>query len=359
VTGRSSVLPLEQTRRARIDCSFARSSNRKVSAFRQQALAAGAKCILSSANSHWSGFRLDIYHLPARSALQNAYVYNPTVGLVTAGRANVQVHVGGAKLQLLAEPGRIGLLCPEYEIKTVSWSGCLEVAYVEVCGPLLGPLAGGRSEAYQPRLSSLHGIQDTQVQTLIGAMRAELLTQCRTGRIYAESLSLALAACLTKKYSVSEAGMDKRRRARLAPAQLQLIREYIKNNFANNPSLTELAGVAQLSPYHFSRLFKNTMGITPHQYILRERIAESKTLLNSKNMPIAEIALSLGFASQSHFSDVFRKLTGRTPKDEQRAVRVLRRSVGPEGDSKLEAQPAEPGLAHADVTRHAASTATF
>jgi AraC family transcriptional regulator len=117
--------------------------------------------------------------------------------------------------------------------------------------------------------------------------------------------------------------MDKRRRPRLTPHQLRLIQEYIKDDLANNPSLNQIAAVARLSPYHFSRLFKNTVGMTPHQYVLRERIAESRILLNSRDMSIAEVALSLGFASQSHFSDVFRKMTGRTPKDEQRTVRAL------------------------------------
>jgi AraC family transcriptional regulator len=323
VSGTSSVPSLVPTRETSAGCSFAGSSHRKASTFPQRALAAGAECVLSSNNSNWSGFRLDVYRLPASSVLENAYVRNATVGLVTAGRSNVQLHVGGAKLQVLAEPGRIGLLCPEYEIKTVSWSGSLEVAYVEICGPLLGPLVSDRSEGYRPMLSSLHGIRDTQVQTLINAMRAELLAECCTGRIYAESLSLALAACLTKKYSVSASESDKRRRPRLTPSQLRLIQDYIRENLADNPSLTELAAVARLSPYHFSRLFKNTIGVTPHQYVLRERIAESQILLNSRHMSIAEIALSLGFASQSHFSDVFRKMTGRTPKDAQRAVRVV------------------------------------
>jgi AraC family transcriptional regulator len=315
---------LAPTKGIGVGCSsFAGSSYHEAAAFPQRALAAGAECVLSSINSDWSGFRLDIYRLPAGSVLENTYVTNATVALVTAGRANVQVHVGGAKLQVVAEPGRIGLLCPEYEIKTASWSSCLEVAFVEVCGPLLGPLANGRSGAYQPLLSSLHGIWDMQVQTLIRAMLAELRAECCIGHIYAESLSLALAACLTKRYSPSGSEMDKRRRPRLTPHQLRLIREYIKDDLANNPSLNQIAAVARISPYHFSRLFKNTVGMTPHQYVLRERIAESRILLNSRDMSIAEVALSLGFASQSHFSDVFRKMTGRTPKDEQRTVRAL------------------------------------
>jgi AraC family transcriptional regulator len=323
VAGTSIGPSLAQTRGAGVGSCFAGSSHRKASTSLHRALSAGAECVLSSINSDWSGFRLDVYRLPAASVLENTHVSNATVALVTAGRANVQVHVGGARLQVLAEPGRIGLLCPEYEVKSVSWRGSLEVAYVEVCGPLLGPLASGRSGAYRPLLSSLHGIRDTQVQTLISAMRAELSTGCCTGRIYAESLSLALAACLTKKYSEISSNTGERRRPQLTSSQLRLIQGYIKENFANNPSLVELASVARLSPYHFSRLFKNTVGITPHQYVLRERIAESRILLNSGSMSIAEVALSLGFASQSHFSDVFRKMTGKTPKDEQRTVSGL------------------------------------
>jgi AraC family transcriptional regulator len=69
-----------------------------------------------------------------------------------------------------------------------------------------------------------------------------------------------------------------------------------------------------MSPFHFARCFKQTTGMTPHQFVTRERILRARKLLTSTEQPIGEIALSLGFASQSHFADVYRRITGSTPR---------------------------------------------
>jgi AraC family transcriptional regulator len=273
--------------------------------------------VLSSLDFDWSGFRLDVYRLPPNARLENTYVGNAAVSLVTGGRARARIRAGGATLDVIAKPGRICILGPGYEMKAVSWTGAHEVAHVEVGGPLLGALMNDRSGSRGLRLLTRHCITDPQVQVLIGNMRAELLAGCPTGIMYAESLSLALLASILNRYV--DPGFDgKRRPPQLSQSQRRLVREYIQANLASNLNLSALATVVHRSPYHFSRLFKKTFGITPHQYILRERIDESRRLLRSRTASIVEIALSLGFASQSHFTDVFRKVTGTTPKREQR-----------------------------------------
>jgi AraC family transcriptional regulator len=96
--------------------------------------------------------------------------------------------------------------------------------------------------------------------------------------------------------------------------QLQRVLDYIEARLGSDLSLTELAGVAELSPDHFSRAFRNSVGFTPHQYVIRERISAAKRLLAARRTPIAEVALALGFASQSHFTELFHRAVGTTPK---------------------------------------------
>jgi AraC family transcriptional regulator len=68
-----------------------------------------------------------------------------------------------------------------------------------------------------------------------------------------------------------------------------------------------------LSPYHFVRVFKRWIGLAPHQYVMRRRLERGKELLEDTDLPIAEIALAVGCANQSHFSALFRRVTGMTP----------------------------------------------
>lgn len=68
-----------------------------------------------------------------------------------------------------------------------------------------------------------------------------------------------------------------------------------------------------MSPYHFVRMFKRWVGLAPHQYVIRRRLERGKELLKGTDLPIAEIALAVGCANQSHFSALFRRATGMTP----------------------------------------------
>ncbi len=102
-------------------------------------------------------------------------------------------------------------------------------------------------------------------------------------------------------------------RGGLTPARLRHVKNYIHSHLNEELSLRELAKLAQLSPYHFGRLFKQSTGLSPHQFVMRQRIAKGRELLAEEYLSIAEIGDQLGFASQSHFTTVFRNLAGTTP----------------------------------------------
>jgi len=112
--------------------------------------------------------------------------------------------------------------------------------------------------------------------------------------------------------------MDKRQRdlyeLTLSPMQVRRVREYVRANPTCNIRLAELADLASLSPHYFSMLFKHSLGVSPHHYVLRECIYEAQKHLAGDRISISQVALSLGFSDQSHFSQTFRKMTGTTPK---------------------------------------------
>ena len=89
---------------------------------------------------------------------------------------------------------------------------------------------------------------------------------------------------------------------------------FIAENFMENLTLDDVAYYVHLNPSYFSRIFKQTMGITYKEYLTKVRVEESKRLLRYSEIDITDIALSVGFDNQSYFSKVFKKVTGLTPK---------------------------------------------
>ena len=104
-------------------------------------------------------------------------------------------------------------------------------------------------------------------------------------------------------------------RGGLPPARLRRMMDYIGAHLDEDLSLDKLAELVQMSPYHFARLFKQSTGLTPHQYVLGERIWMAKGMLADGRLSITEISRQLGFASRAHFTTVFRKRIGTPPRE--------------------------------------------
>lgn len=102
-------------------------------------------------------------------------------------------------------------------------------------------------------------------------------------------------------------------RGGLPPGLTRRIREYIESHLDENISLEALASTAGLSVHHFARAFRQTVGVPPHEYLLRQRVDRARQMLNQTDLPLSEIALSVGFSDHSHFARHFRRLTGTTP----------------------------------------------
>jgi AraC-like DNA-binding protein len=96
--------------------------------------------------------------------------------------------------------------------------------------------------------------------------------------------------------------------------KLRRVAAYVHERIGSPISLDDLANVAGVSRFHFHRQFRKSMGVTPHDYVLRARIERAKALLTGSDLTIGEVSAVVGFADQSHFSNIFRKLTAMTPR---------------------------------------------
>jgi AraC family transcriptional regulator len=99
----------------------------------------------------------------------------------------------------------------------------------------------------------------------------------------------------------------------LSPERLRRVRDYVEAHLDDDLSLAVLADIACLSPYHFSRSFKQAAGVGPQRYVIQHRVERAKRLLRQTHQPLAWIAQEAGFADQSHLTQIFRREIGVTP----------------------------------------------
>lgn len=105
----------------------------------------------------------------------------------------------------------------------------------------------------------------------------------------------------------------------LAPWQMRRVLAHIEAALPAPIPLQDIAGIARLSPGHFSRAFKGSFGVAPHGYILRRRVERAQELMLTTNQPLCDIALACGFCDQAHFCRLFRRMTGASPSTWRRA----------------------------------------
>ena len=156
--------------------------------------------------------------------------------------------------------------------------------------------------------------RNPQIEQLAMMLRAELHRgKDGVGHLYIESLANALMVNVLRDYSVTkpqiaiyEGGLSDR-------LLLKAI-EYINGNLSQSIKLEDLANQVGISKFHFSRLFKKSMGISPHQYLIQRRIELAKQLLVEADRAISDVALECGFNSHAHLGKYFRQFTGMTPK---------------------------------------------
>ena len=156
-------------------------------------------------------------------------------------------------------------------------------------------------------------VADPLIHQIGLSLAAEVDAGAPAGSIYAESLVNTLVAHLLRHYSPAGERFQ-HYLGGLPKHKLRRVTEFIEENLERDLTLTEIAEIAELSPFHFARSFKQATGSTPIQFLMQRRVDLAKRLLAESEAPIAEIGFRAGFKNQSHFTTLFRKITAMTPK---------------------------------------------
>ncbi|MHC2518957.1 helix-turn-helix domain-containing protein [Bradyrhizobium diazoefficiens] len=169
--------------------------------------------------------------------------------------------------------------------------------------------------------------RDTLVKQLSEALLAAQHDQTEFAGIFADAVKLATVAKMVSSYADAKAtGAPGATSVGLAKWRLRLVAKYIEAHLDEKVTLADMAAAARLSRMHFAALFFRATGVRPHAYLLRQRIRAAQKMLQTTDKSIVEIAMSVGFQTQAHFTTVFKRYSGQTPA-KWRKGRLMRVNV--------------------------------
>jgi len=263
----------------------------------------------------WTGIRFEEFHATGPGELPEGCLPGHVVVINVGSPIPSDVSWSGEPrpTKHFLAPGGVSVF-PALMPYLPQWGSCAnhQTILVEVASEFVAAVSEGGSSTHLG-LRPAFDDEDPLIVHLARALREDLRAGLPSGCLYGETLGTALCAHLLQKHGVFEQTFQQYRGG-LPKYQLRHVIEYIDDNLEKAISLPDLARVAQISLYHFVRLFKQSTGLSPHQYVLKKRIEHAKSLLQTAGMPIAEIALRSGFGSQSSFTRAFQRLTCSTPK---------------------------------------------
>jgi AraC family transcriptional regulator len=282
---------------------------------RRQPLCAPRRVLMHSGR-FWRGYRLEWIRTPRSGILSQVSTPEHRVVFAVSGTCDVRYRAYLQEGRHRLRPRMFCFIARGYLFEYLAWtSSRFEAIIVDITDFGAGPSpvdAFGRTDAL---FDMYMGIEDTRVAALIDLMRAEIQAGCPTGDTYGEGLSVALASRVASLCATIPG--ERRCAPGLSSTQLRRVTDHVGQHLSHELTIDRLAAQVSMSPFHFARCFKQTTGMTPHQFVTRERVLRARELLTTQRRPIGDIAMELGFASQSHFSDVYRRITGSSPRQDR------------------------------------------
>ena len=262
----------------------------------------------SSAERRWNGFDAIIYEATAGFSEQQFVRHN--VSMQVGRPLLVTSRCNGQTVRRLQVPGDLKIVPPGVPRVWETESATIKLSmYLSSLLMLSAADAMGVNPDRVDIPPQLH-VRDPRIEHIGWAVKAELEASEPLGRLYGESLGLALAAHLLRGYLPARPpGSD----VRLSRRRLQRVVDYIHDHLSQDLSLAELAQLVDMSPSHFKVIFKQSVGLPVHQYVIRSRVEYAADLIARGKLSLSEVALQAGFANQSHMARSMKRLTGVTP----------------------------------------------
>jgi len=271
--------------------------------------------LLSSAGRGWRGISAEL----RSHGVGEIPGYKPSlteIGVLIRGDGVVTRHAHGIRQRIVARPGTIGIVPVGVHEDFAHVSQFIEeIVHIYLSPDPFIDVAKHMAPDFRPGgIRYDAGFQDPLIEGIALALVGELRDETSCGDLLAETLADSLAARLLNNYSMWTGAPSQMTRPpkTLDPRRLSRVLDYVESNLTQEITVDQLASVAALSRFHFSRMFKATTGCPPSRFIGRRRLELAKSLL-VEGISIAQVARMCRFSSDSNFVRAFRRATGLTP----------------------------------------------
>ncbi|HLO86087.1 MAG TPA: AraC family transcriptional regulator [Nostocaceae cyanobacterium] len=270
--------------------------------------------VISSYDAHWQGIYLEYHLQPGHETPEHSFQQHAIAINVSPEAHKVErVLDGQLKIEQMF-PGDIAVI-PASSYHLARWESEGEFILLSLDPNFFNQVIIESVGLQQVELIPQFATSDPLMQQIGLTLKSELKSEGVGSRVYVESLTNTICIHLLRHYSTYSTIPHQASQGKgLSQWKLRQVVAYIQNNLNQDLSLAEISATAGMSMYHFSRLFKQSTGLAPHQYVMNCRIQEAKKLLTTTENSIEQISQLVGFQNQSHFTNVFRKLLGTTPK---------------------------------------------
>ena len=271
--------------------------------------------VLSTAGSNWHGVSLEQHRGGSVETLD--FISPKHVVVVQLNRAAICEFRNGSGgfRPCRIEPGQV-VIFPAMTPHSIRTTDVGEFVAVRLDPQLVLGAGHELLAASDVEITTRFATKDPLLGASALALKAEAEAGIPTGSIYAESLANAMAVHLVRHHSTTGGRFQTARhfgKGRLTGKQLRRVVDFIQAHLEHGISLNALAASIRLSPYHFARVFKQSTGLAPHQFVIRCRVQKARELLLTEH-DIADVALRVGFCDQSHFATHFKRIYGITPR---------------------------------------------
>ncbi len=277
---------------------------------------------LTSQNAGWKHFFLAHYQTSAHECPEHYYSHHLLWLNLNQTDSPLQLksRLDGKFGNYTISSGSMGIV-PANIQNWSAWDRDAEFLIIALCPEFVKQVSHYLTEDNEIELIAQVAISDSLIKHIMLALKADIESEYSMGNIYAESLATTLTVHLLKHYSARKPQLPSYTEG-LSSYKLRQAIDYIQVHLEENIKLSEIATAVGMSQYYFIRLFKQSMGMTPYNYVIAERLERAKQMLQRQDMSLGEISNRCGFSDQSHLTRYFKRKFGITPQAMRNSTQI-------------------------------------